>query len=173
MENDLSENGKGVEERSETKSLKKWQISLGVCIALVFIWMFLPKFGGPEYDPIDITNFKNSDIISHYRFGKITIADKEYYDFDVIIFPDRVKYDWNGMKDHELYPDEIEDVIKEDIKTVVIGNGSQGAAFIMEETIQLLESKGITTHVMDTYKAVAFYNKLPKEKLVGIFHLTE
>ncbi len=173
MDNGVSENGENMEGQNEIQSLNKWQILIGICIALGLVWMFMPKFGGPEYDPIDISSFKNSDIISHYRFGKITIADKEYYDLDVIIFPDRVKYDWGGMKDHELYPDEIEDVANEDIKTVVIGTGSQGNAFIKEETIQLLESKGITTHVMDTFKAVAFYNKLPKEKLVGVFHLTE
>ena len=152
--------------------LKIIQAVLGTCLAVGLIWLFMPRFGEPEYDAIQISEVPGS-IISDYKFGKITIVGKTYYDLDVIIFPDRVKYGWSGMKDHGLYPDEIEDVLKEDVDTVVIGNGSQGDAFIMKETVQKLESKGIKVHVLDTYDAVDLYNRLPKKRLVGLFHLTE
>ena len=172
MDNGLQENGKSMEKQNSS-GINKWQTLLGICLALGLLWLLMPKFGDPEYDPIEITDENKNSIISHYGLGNITIAGKKYYELDVIIFPDRVKYDWAGMKDHELYPDEIRDVANADLKTVIIGTGSMGHAFVMKGTKELLESKGMTVHVMDTFKATELYNKLPKEKLAGIFHLTE
>lgn len=164
--------GENTEKPNGNQPLKKWQALLGIGLIFGLIWLFLPKMGDPRYDPIDISNYRGN-IIDDYRFGRITISGKPYYDLDVIIFPDRVKYDWGGMKDHLLYPDEIQDVLAQDVETVIIGNGSQGNAAIMQETIQALQSKGIKTYVLDTYDAVNLYNELPKKKLVGLFHLTE
>ncbi len=150
---------------------KPWQIIAGIVLAAGLFWLFIPKGGDSEYTPFEISG--NEKIISEYQFGKITIAGKKYYDSDIAIFPDRVKHNWNAMKDHELLPGEVEDVANANIKTVVIGTGSYGHVIVNSKTIELFESKGIKTHVMDTYKAVRFYNELPRENLAGIFHLTE
>jgi hypothetical protein len=170
MGNSISEYDHWTVKQGQEKNLNKWRSIIGFCLAIGLLWLFWPKMGDPDYDPIDIASHQGK-IISDYRDGNITIAGKKYNDRGVIIFPDRVKYGWGGMEDHALYPDEIEDVVNEDIDTVVIGNGYQGNAFVMKETKKLLKSKEIKIHLLNTHDAVDLYNKLPKRKLVGIFHL--
>ena len=75
------------------------------------------------------------------------------------------------VSEYQFDDDEIEDVVNEDMETVVIGNGSHGNAVIMKETKQLLKSKGIKMHLMNTYDAVDLYNQLPKKNWLEYFIL--
>lgn len=60
--------------------------------------------------------------IDRYRFGHINIAGHSY-DADVIIFPDHVQKNWWRREGHRLATDDIETVLAQKPKLLVVGTG--------------------------------------------------
>lgn len=123
----------------------------------------------PKYDPLIVSG--DEKVIADFRAGKIIIGAKSYFSSDIIISPDHVKYNWYGLHDHIVKPETISDVINSDIKVLIIGTGAQNGVSVPKATIEYLESIGIKTCVMDTWKAVEFYDKSKREKLAAVLHL--
>ena len=151
--------------RSVSASLNFLCLLMGIC---AFLMMFPGCGDKPEFDTLSVAG--NEKVISYYRFGIITVGGKTYRS-DIIIFPDRVKYNWHALSDHFIKPETISDVTNADIKVLIIGTGAQGGVAVSKETLDHLKSIGIETHVMDTWKAVELYNNSKKEKLAAVLHI--
>lgn len=111
--------------------------------------------------------------IDSYSFGKI-IIDNQEYNSDLIVFPDSVYKSWWRKEGHGLCLNDLEEVFKRDIKILVVGTGAYGRMIVPDSLVNELKSRGIETYVMETEKAVSFFNKLIDEgkKVAGAFHLT-
>ncbi|MEJ5227428.1 MTH938/NDUFAF3 family protein [Thermodesulfovibrio sp.] len=111
--------------------------------------------------------------INHYSFGKVIVENKEYT-ADLIVFPDSLYPSWWRKEGHGLCMSDLEEVLKRDIKILVIGTGAYEKMKVPEELIEELKEKGIETYVSDTEKAVSIFNKFLEEgkKVAGAFHLT-
>ena len=86
-------------------------------------------------------------------------------------------WDWslNGTA-HEpgILPGEVEDLLIYGATTVVLAQGMDKRLLVPDETVKVLEARGITVHVGETREAVKLYNKLVDEETLvgGLFHTT-
>lgn len=111
-------------------------------------------------------------MIEHYEFGKM-IINSQTYTKDLILYPDRIDSEWWRKAGHQLRLTDVKDLVKEKPDTIIIGTGFSAAMKVPPETEDFILSKGIRLFVEDTQKAVKTYNELsPKEKVIGLFHLT-
>lgn len=111
-------------------------------------------------------------VIESYRFGHIVIDGKTYTS-DVIIFPDRVQANWWRKEGHRLLPEDLEDVVAEEARTLVVGTGSFGLVEVPSGTLEYLTSKGFEVLVETTPEACQTYNRLSERgQVIGALHLT-
>lgn len=112
-------------------------------------------------------------MITHYSFGKV-IIDEQEYTADLIVLPDTVLSSWWRKEGHGLCLEDIGEVLKKDIKYLVVGTGAYGRMKVSESLITELKAQGIETYVMETDKAISLFNQLIEEgkKVAGAFHLT-
>lgn len=110
--------------------------------------------------------------INSFHSGEITIEGKRYSS-DVIVFPYRVKSDWWRQSGHQVYPEDIEEAVKEKPEVLVIGTGEQEMIKVPSETKCYLEEQGVELITEATGKACQTYNELcSSRKVIGAFHLT-
>jgi len=111
-------------------------------------------------------------MIESYEFGKM-IINGESYTKDLIVYPQRIEPEWWRKSGHELRLVDVKEVVKEKPDTIIVGTGFNAGLKVLPETEDYILSKGIRLIVEDTKKAVKTYNELsPKEKVIGLFHLT-
>lgn len=111
--------------------------------------------------------------ITHYSFGKMVVNGNEYTQ-DLIVFPDSVFPSWWRKQGHALCMEDLAEVLKKDIKILVIGTGAYERMQVPQILIEELKERGIETFVSNTEKAVAIFNQLLNEgkSVAGAFHLT-
>ena len=111
-------------------------------------------------------------MIESYDFGRIIIDGKPYTS-DVIVFPDRVDDSWWRKKRHELYSDDIQEVVDVKPENRVVGTGFYGRMKILSETLEYLKSNRIEVTATKTEDACEAFNRLSKaRKTVAALHLT-
>ena len=111
-------------------------------------------------------------MIESYSFGKLSINGKIYLS-DLIIFPDRVYDSWWRNEGHNLYMEDIRDIIVFSPEVLIIGQGSPGYMQVSESVRMGIQSGGIELFVSGTEKAVEMYNKTcGSRKTVAALHLT-
>ena len=112
------------------------------------------------------------NIIDSYRFGLVVINGKKYAS-DVIIFPDRVRDNWWRKRGHELYLDDIVEVLTENPEVLVVGTGAYDLVKVLPEVAQSVEAQGIKLIIEATDKACQTYNQLcHSQRVVAALHLT-
>ncbi|MFW6308932.1 MAG: Mth938-like domain-containing protein [bacterium] len=110
--------------------------------------------------------------IENYSFGKIIINGQEYTS-DVIIYPQRVDSSWWRKEGHLLHKDDLQEVLDENPRLLIIGTGKNGMMKVPGELKQELEDAGINVKVARTNKAVTIYNNLETTTdTVAALHLT-
>jgi len=110
--------------------------------------------------------------VDSYRRGQITIEGKRY-NSDVIIFPHRVKSDWWRKRGHQVYPEDIEEIIQEKPEILVVGTGEEERIEVLPETQRYLTEQGIELIAQATDKACQTYNQLcSSRKVIAALHLT-
>lgn len=111
--------------------------------------------------------------ITHYSFGKIVINGNEYTQ-DIIVFHDSVFPSWWRKQGHSLCIEDLGEVLKKDVKILVVGTGAYERMQVPQSLIEELKQRGIETFVYETEKAVAVFNQLLAEgkAVAGAFHLT-
>jgi hypothetical protein len=110
--------------------------------------------------------------IDSFRSGEIIIEGKRY-NSDVIVFPHCVKSDWWRKNGHQVYPEDIEEAVREKPELLVLGVGEQEMMRVLPETKSYLEEQGIEFIIQSTGKACQTYNQFcSSRKVVGAFHLT-
>ena len=110
--------------------------------------------------------------IDFYQFGEIVVNGKEYFS-DVLIFPDKVINNWQRKTGHELCPEDITEVIKENPEVLVVGSGASGLMKVLPQVEEIARAKGIKLIVETTDRACDTYNQLSHSQLlVAALHLT-
>jgi hypothetical protein len=111
--------------------------------------------------------------IDSYNFGEIVIGGKKY-DNDVIIFSDKVISNWWRKEGHKLYPQDLEKIVKENIKILIIGTGYYQAMKVQLQAIDFLKKLGIKYFILDSQSACKKFNELitKKEQICACIHLT-
>ena len=112
------------------------------------------------------------NIIDSYQFGQVVINGKKHSS-DVIIFPDRVRDNWQRKRSHQLCLADITEVIAEKPEALIIGTGASGFMEVLPEVAQAIEARGIKLIAETTEKACHTYNKLcHSQKVVAALHTT-
>jgi hypothetical protein len=111
--------------------------------------------------------------IDQYRFGHIDIKGHGY-NFEVIIFPDRVQQRWWRKEGHRLAREDLETVLAEKPELLVVGTGYYGRMQVPEETLDALRGADIDVRVGKTGSAIEEFNRLQREsaRIVAALHLT-
>jgi hypothetical protein len=109
--------------------------------------------------------------IEKYSFGHIVI-DGEEHTKDVIILPDRVVSNWWRRDGHSLVMEDLEGVLPDLRKHLVIGSGAYGRMNPDPRTIELLEARGIEVEILTTGDAARRYGELDRASTAAALHLT-
>jgi hypothetical protein len=110
-------------------------------------------------------------LIDDFVFGRIVI-DGQPYTQDVVIYPDRVQEGWVRKAGHKLEPDDLEGVLEQDARTLVVGTGATGLMRVPRETLEYLESNGFEVIVQPTAEACETYNQLAElGPVIAALHL--
>ena len=91
------------------------------------------------------------------------VVDGKTYTNELQILPNGAVKKWPPSDPHYILPADIEEIMNSSIKTLTIGNGANGEGAIPDETIKFIKAKGINVHIMNTHKAVKFFNDSSKE----------
>jgi hypothetical protein len=109
--------------------------------------------------------------IEEYSFGHIVI-DGEEHTKDVIILPDRVVANWWRRDGHSLVMEDLESVLADLRKHLVIGSGAYGRMKPDQRTIEQLEARGIAVEILQTADATRRYGELDPASTAAALHLT-
>lgn len=109
--------------------------------------------------------------IEHYEFGRIVI-DGEEQRRDVILLPDRVVPEWWRRDGHALVLEDLEGVLDDLPRHLVVGTGATGRMRPDPGTLEALRERGITVEVLPTGEAVDRYGELEPSKAAAALHLT-
>ncbi len=110
--------------------------------------------------------------IDSYQFGEIVVNGKKYSS-DVLIFPDKVIDNWRRKTGHELCPEDIAGVLKENPEVLVVGSGASGLVEVLPRVEEIARAKGIELIVETTDRACDIYNRLSHfQRIVAALHIT-
>jgi hypothetical protein len=109
--------------------------------------------------------------IERYSFGYIVIDGQEHTK-DVIILPGRVVSNWWRKDGHSLVMEDLEDVLPDLGKHLVIGSGAYGRMKPDPRTIEQLQARGIEVEVLQTDDATRRYGELDSTSTAAALHLT-
>jgi hypothetical protein len=110
-------------------------------------------------------------VIQDYRFGRIVI-DGEEQTRDVIVLPDRVVTNWWRGDGHKLVLNDLDDVLEELPRHLVVGTGAYGQLRPEPETLDQLRERGIVVEALPTAEAVRRYGELDPLRTAAALHLT-
>lgn len=110
-------------------------------------------------------------MIEAYKFGRIVINGRTYTN-DVMIFSDRVT-PWRRKGGHVVSIEDLNAILREKPKVIVIGTGASGLVRIAPETARELAAQGIELVAAPTRRAIEIFNdRFMTENVIGGFHLT-
>ena len=111
-------------------------------------------------------------MIQEYGFG-IFVIDGNRYGHDIKLIGNQV-IPWKTRRGHKLNIDDIEDLVADQPKILVIGTGASGILRVGDEFKNFIRLKGIGLVIKKTKEACQEYNKLIKEnkKVCAILHGT-
>ena len=114
--------------------------------------------------------------ITHISWGRIEVEglspDKDYK-----LYPGGGRpWDWNETGTRHapgIQPADVVELLEHGSQVIVLTRGMELVLQTCPETLALLRERGIAVHVEETRTAVALYNKLAEDTLVGgLFHST-
>ena len=112
------------------------------------------------------------NIIGSYHFGQVVINGKKYSS-DVIVFPDRVRDNWERKIGHQLCLEDIAEVIAKNPEVLIVGTGEFGLVEVLPEVQQAAQAQGIKLIAETTDKACHTYNQLCHcQRVVAALHIT-
>ena len=111
-------------------------------------------------------------MIESFNFGRM-IIDSQKYSKDLIIYPDHVDSNWWRKEGHNVYLEDIKEVLEKKPEVFIVGTGKYGLMKISKEVKETLAFLKIKLIAEKTDKACEMYNKLYQEKkVIAAFHLT-
>ena len=115
--------------------------------------------------------------IEKFSFGSIVIEGKKYRR-DVLIFADgTVKKRKGGFLmfgNHKIKKKEIEELIRGQPETIIVGTGTDSVAKIAPDIESWAQERNLILLVQPSYDAVAKLNELSgqKKKVAALIHIT-
>jgi hypothetical protein len=115
--------------------------------------------------------------IKHISWGQIEVEGQDKPFRDAKLFPGGSReWDWKETGTQHvpgIQPADVEELIRHGVTEVVLSKGMYEQLHVCPETLQMLNEKGINTHILQTKEAVRLYNELrEKKKVGGLFHTT-
>lgn len=110
-------------------------------------------------------------------WGRVEVVGRERPYKDAKLFPGGSReWDWNETGTaHEpgIQPADVEELVRHGADVVVLSRGFHGRLAVCEETLRVLEERGVEVHVLRTEEAVQLYNELQPTRAVGaLIHST-
>lgn len=121
---------------------------------------------------------KASPRITHVSWGSLAIEDRDQPFKDAKLYPGGGRaWDWNetGTSHNPgIQPADVEELLEKGAEVIVLSRGMNQRLQVKSETLEMLETEGVETHVLQTGKAVERYNELQSqgEAVGGLFHST-
>jgi hypothetical protein len=120
---------------------------------------------------------EKSPRITHFEWGKLNIEGYENIFGDAKLYPGGAReWDWGETGTHHvpgIQPADVEEVLQNGATVIVLSKGVHERLHVCPETLQLLEERGITVHVLQTEAAIAKYNELAQSEAAGaLIHST-
>lgn len=115
--------------------------------------------------------------IERLEWGRIDVAGVPTPFKDAKLWPGGSReWDWNetGTR-HEpsIQPADVEELLAHGASVVILSRGIQRRLRVRPDTLEMLEEKGVESHVLQTEEAVRVYNDLRERQPVGgLFHST-
>jgi hypothetical protein len=115
--------------------------------------------------------------VTHFAWGHVEVEGYEKPFQDVKLYPGGARaWDWTETGTHHvpgIQPADVEELLAHGATTVILSEGVQRRLGVCEETLEFLEARGVTVHVLQTEKAIEHYNQLCEQELVGaLIHST-
>jgi len=115
--------------------------------------------------------------ITHVSWGKLEVEGKTEPYKDAKLFPGG-SCEWNWRETGTSHRPgiqiaDVQELLKHGAKVVVLSRGMAECLHVPRETLDFLEQRQITVHVLPTQHAVSLYNKFAQTEAVGgLFHTT-
>ncbi|MGH8657915.1 MAG: Mth938-like domain-containing protein [Nitrososphaera sp.] len=119
---------------------------------------------------------KHSPPITYLSWGWMEVDG--YAPFkDAKVYPGGARaWDWRETGTRHMpgiQPADVQELVDNGAEVIILSKGILNYLRVCPETLRLLEQKGITTHLLQTEKAVSLYNRLcDKKRVGGLFHST-
>lgn len=111
-------------------------------------------------------------LIDSYSFGRV-VVDGRAYTRDIIILPDRVFDGWWRKEGHRVEVEDLQEALKEELETLIIGTGYYGYVEVPVETTEWVRSRGVKLVVAKTAEACEAYNRVSRSsRAAAALHLT-
>jgi len=115
--------------------------------------------------------------ITDVSWGKLEVEGKAEPYKDAKLFPGG-SCEWNWRETGTSHKPgiqiaDVQELLDHGAKVVVLSRGMAECLHVPSETLEFLEQRQITVHVLPTQYAVSLYNKLAQSEAVGgLFHTT-
>jgi hypothetical protein len=109
--------------------------------------------------------------VEGYRFGRV-LVDGEEQRRDVIILPGRVVRNWWRQQGHGLILEDLEDVLNDLPKRLIVGTGASGQMRPDPGTLDALRRRGVDVEVARTDVAVQRFSEADPASTAAALHLT-
>lgn len=119
----------------------------------------------------------SSPRITHLSWGRMEVEGQSQPFKDVKCYPGGARaWDWNETgTSHSpgIQPADVEELLDNGAEVVILSKGINERLQVRPDTLEMLEEQGVSTHVLQTEKAVERYNELRESAPVGgLFHST-
>jgi len=109
--------------------------------------------------------------IEDYTFGRV-LVDGEEHTKDVIVLPHRVVGSWWRRQGHALVLEDLEGVVDELPKRLIVGTGAYGRMEPDPGAVEELREREIEVESLPTPDAVRRYGELDEARTAAALHLT-
>ena len=124
-----------------------------------------------------MTEGATSPEIRELSWGRVEVEGRDKTLRDAKLYPGGSgEWDWNETGTRHapgVGPDDVEELLEHGASVVVLSRGFDGRLGVREETLRMLETRGVSTYVLLTEEAVRLYNELRASERVGaLIHST-
>ena len=115
--------------------------------------------------------------VTRISWGRVEIEGREGALRDAKLYPGGSReWDWNETGTRHspgIGAGDVDELLERGAEVVVLSRGFHGRLGVREETLRMLEERGVVAHVLLTEEAVRLYNDLRADERVGaLIHST-
>lgn len=135
------------------------------------------KAGACWYPENEMTESPKSPRITHDSWARLKVEGQSQEFKDAKLYPGGAReWDWTETGTRHvpgIQPADVEELLEHGAREVILSRGRLRALQVKDETLEMLEERGVAVQVLPTSRAVERYNELAAEKPVGaLIHST-